>query len=171
MENMPGRLLTGESMMDMPQILRDTRSFACVECGKCSSACSMAGMYEDFSLRASPRAFVQQALRLGRAEEDADPWRCLQCGNCSSVCPEKVDVAACIAALRNLSSGEQTWLDRACARCGRELMPLPVQQWLQARFPSHTGEEGEEAGPAATDYSVLCPACRRLAYACNNTVG
>ena len=158
-------------MRDMQQILKDAGVFACVECGKCSAACAMACLYADFSLRLSPRAFAQQALRLGRAEEASDLWRCLQCGNCSSICPEGVDVAACIAALRKYGLGEQqTGLDRACARCGRELMPLPARQWLQARFPAHE-EEDEEAGPATPDYSGLCPACRRLAYACNNTVG
>jgi len=157
-------------MMDIRQILKDTRTFACVECGKCSSACSMASMYADFSLRGSPRAFVQQALRLGRAEATFELWRCLQCGNCTSICPEGVDVAACIAALRKLSAGEQTGLDRACARCGRELLPLPARQWLEACFPARQGEY-VEAGPAKPDYSGFCPACRRLAYACNNTAG
>ena len=165
------RLHTGESMMDIRRILGDTRAFACVECGKCSSACSMAAMYADFSLRASPRAFVQQALRLGRAGTATDLWRCLQCGNCSAICPEGVDVAGCIAALRALNGEEQKSLDRACMRCGRELMPLPARQWLDARFPAQDREEDEEDGPARPDCSGLCPACRRLAYACFNTVG
>jgi Fe-S oxidoreductase len=168
MENMPGRLHTGESMMDIRQLLKDTRVFACVECGKCSSACTMAGMYADFSLRGSPRALAQQALRLGRAEEAPDLWRCLQCGNCTSICPEGVDVAACIAALRKLDAG-QTGLDRTCEHGGRELMPLPARQWLDARCPAQPEEETAE--PARPDCSGLCPACRRLAYACNNTVG
>ena len=158
-------------MMDIRQLLKDTRAFACVECGKCSSACSMASMYADFSLRGSPRAFVQQALRLGRAEQSFDLWRCLQCANCTAICPEKVDVAACIAALRQLDAGEHSGLDRACARCGRELMPLPARQWLEARIPAQKEDEDEEAGPARPEYSGLCPACRRLAYACNNTTG
>ena len=169
MENMSGRLHTGESMMDIRQLLKDTRAFACVECGKCSAACSMASMYTDFSLHASPRAFVQQALRLGRAKQPFDLWRCLQCGNCTAICPAGVDVAACIAALRKLGAGEQAGLDRACGRCGRELMPLPAWQWLKTRIPPH--KEDEEAGPARSGYSGLCPACRRLAYAYNNTVG
>jgi len=168
---MPRRMRAGENMTDIRQLLKDSRIFACVECGKCSAACAMAGMYADFSLRMSPRAFAQQALRLGRAEDSSGLWRCLQCGNCSSICPEGVDVAACIAALRKLSPGEQTELGRACARCGRELLPLPARQWLQARFPAREGEEDEEAGTAAPDYSGFCPACRRLAYACNNTAG
>ena len=131
----------------------------------------MPGMYADFSPHASPRAFAQQALRLGRAEEPFALWRCLQCGNCTSVCPEKVDVAACIAALRRLSAREGSSLDRACDRCSRELSPMPVRHWLEARFPAHTREEDEEDGPARPDYSGLCPACRRLAYACDNTEG
>ena len=169
MENLPRRLCTGEHMREIQQILKDTRAFACVECGKCSAACSMAAMYADFSLRGSPRAFVQQALRLGRAEAASDLWRCLQCGNCSAICPERVDVAACIAALRKLDAGEETGLERSCPRCGRQLMPLPARQWLEARFPVEA--EDEEADPATPEYFGLCPACRRLAYACNNTVG
>jgi Fe-S oxidoreductase len=171
MENMPGRLHTGESVMDIRQVLKDTRAFACVECGKCSAACSMAGMYADFSLRASPRAFVQQALRLGRAEQSFGLWRCLQCGNCTAICPEGVDVAACIAALRKLTAGEYARLDRACARCGRALMPLPARQWLEARIPTQKETEDDEAASARSHFSGLCPVCRRLAYAYNNTVG
>ena len=158
-------------MMDIRQVLKDTRAFACVECGKCSSVCSMAGMYADFSLRGSPRALTQQALRLGRAEASSDLWRCLQCGNCTALCPEGVDVAACIAALRELSAGEQAGLGRACARCGRELMPLPALQWLEARIPAQQEEADDKTDPAGPDCSELCSACRRLAYACNNTVG
>jgi Fe-S oxidoreductase len=108
-------------------------------------------------------------LRLGRAETLSDLWRCLQCGNCTAICPEGVDVAACIAALRHYGAETQTGLDRACARCGRELLPLPARQWLEARFPTH--HEEEDPDPATPDCSGLCPACRRLAYACHNTVG
>jgi Fe-S oxidoreductase len=158
-------------MMEIREMLKNTRAFACVECGKCSAACSMAGMYADFSLRGSPRSFVQQALRLERAEEAFDLWRCLQCGNCAAICPEGVDVAACIRGLRELGAGELTGLDRSCTHCGRELVPLPARQWLDALFPPRKEEEDEEADPAISDCSGLCPACRRLAYACNNTVG
>jgi Fe-S oxidoreductase len=168
MEDLPGRLRSGESMNDTLQMLKDTRAFACVECGKCSAACVMASMYADFSLRGSPRGFVRQALRQGKAESASDLRRCLQCGNCTAVCPEGVDVAACIAALRELCAGEEAGLDRFCPRCGRELMPLPARQWLEARFPVQAEEEDAAPGPA---FSSLCPACRRLAYAHANTVG
>ena len=137
----------------MPEILRQHGANACVECGKCSAACSMAAMYPDFSGAYSPRGLVQHALRQAAGLDDAvDPaglWRCLQCGNCSTSCPEGVDPAGLIAALRGeeRATGQDAQA-RFCACCGRDLPAQPVQEWLRGVLPD--GKWQDDLDPEAT---------------------
>jgi L-lactate utilization protein LutB len=152
-------------------IVRESRAHACIECGKCSAACSMAAMYADFSADSSPRGMVQLALRqargLGAGIEERFLWRCLQCGNCSAACPERVDCAKLFALLRAVTCGPQA---RYCAGCGRELPSVQVQEWLRNTLDPD-GTDTDEASPGTDAYLKLCPVCRRQVYAANNAAG
>lgn len=169
--------------MTLTEIIAAAGATNCVECGKCSAACSMASMYPDFSVAFSPRALVQNTLRRAAGlEKTPEPeWlkRCLQCGNCTRSCPEGVDCAGLIAALREESrlGGEEGF--RFCSGCGREIMAGTVERWLEKTLG--TGESpdvlpdflkkfvgGEILEPAPGDYRSLCAVCRRQSYAANN---
>ncbi len=160
-------------MSGISEMIRHSRANACVECGKCSAACSMAAMYPDFSGDYSPRGMVQRALRRAAGLEGgvnaALLWRCLQCGNCSLTCPEGVDPSGLINRLRDEArqsgKGQNA---RFCASCGRDLPGLPAQDWLDAMFtdPGDDLTDPDDARPPA--YRALCPVCRRQAYAANN---
>lgn len=158
-------------------IVRETGAHACVECGKCSSACSMAAMYPDFSSDYSPRGIVQRILRqsMGQGEGVKNDllWRCLQCGNCTSACPEKVDCAGLIARLRALAPDASE--AGRCKGCGREIPALPVRQWLRNTLnpdaPLIRETDGGEQNFSDAAYLCLCPVCRRQVYAANNAAG
>lgn len=175
-------------MSALRDILLHTSASSCVECGKCSAACSMAAMYSDFALAETPRGIVQYALRTAPSTPpDAYPasiWRCLQCGNCTAACPEKVDCAGLIAMLRaEARAAGAHAAERTCPCCGREIMAAPVDAWLRDRLGEPATEEAplpaflqkyddtsdvSSAQPRPA-YETLCPACRRQRYAANNT--
>ncbi|MDR2820050.1 MAG: 4Fe-4S dicluster domain-containing protein [Desulfovibrio sp.] len=169
--------------MTLTEIVSAAGANNCVECGKCSAACSMASMYPDFSVAFSPRALVQNTLRRfsGLAKAPDPEWlkRCLQCGNCTRSCPEGVDCAGLIAALREEARRDGEGGFRFCSGCGREIMAGTVERWLEKTLETgkHPDElpgflkkfaGGETADPARNDYRSLCAVCRRQAYAANN---
>ena len=182
-------------MTALTDIILHTAASSCIECGKCSAACSMPSMYEDFSLDQTPRGMVQFVLRQASPKDNkanalpAHIWRCAQCGNCSRACPEQVDCAKLIALLRQTACKEGQKTDtRCCSWCGREIMAAPVQQWLretiampsreEAALPSflepYAAEPGKTSLSSAEtahspEYETLCPVCRRQRYAANNT--
>jgi Fe-S oxidoreductase len=177
----------GRHMIAVAEMIRLTGADACVECGKCSAACSMAEMYPDFSGNSSPRGIVQHVLRRAGGLEDrmdAVPLlRCLQCGNCTRGCPEGVDCMELIAVLREEARQRCENGFRFCSGCGREIAAEPVRQWLDTVFGTAKkpepvlffsgmfpqcpdGPESDDTAQSA--YQSLCPVCRRQAYAAGN---
>ncbi len=162
-----------------PALTRQSKAQACVECGKCSAACSMAAMYPDFSAVYSPRGLVQLALRQAAGQaEDIEPaylWRCLQCGNCRLSCPEGVDPAGLIAALRAQAlAANQGGEALVCDSCGRDMPALPVRQWIEGVLEPGAAPDADidrETPARPSAYQSLCPVCRRQAYAANNSAG
>ncbi|MCK5291901.1 MAG: hydrogenase iron-sulfur subunit [Thermoplasmata archaeon] len=80
------------------ELIQDTGAFDCVECGKCTSVCSVANNDPEFA----PRLIVVKALEGIGAElaREKDIWSCTSCGECSAMCPYKVDYAEFIRGLR-----------------------------------------------------------------------
>lgn len=80
------------------ELIQDTGAFDCVECGKCTSVCSVANNDPTFA----PRLIVVKALEGVGAElaREKDIWSCTSCGECSAMCPYKVDYAEFIRGLR-----------------------------------------------------------------------
>ena len=80
------------------ELIQDTGAFDCVECGKCTSICSVANNDPKFA----PRLIVVKALEGVGAElaREKDIWLCTSCGECSAMCPYKVDYAEFIRGLR-----------------------------------------------------------------------
>ena len=82
---------------------------------------------------------------------------CLQCRSCSQTCPAGVDVAGLIADLRTLLPRP---VRITCPACGTPLLPADAEAYLSRA--AETGFEGR------LSYALLCPSCRRRAYARNN---
>jgi heterodisulfide reductase subunit D len=83
----------------MKQIIRRTKAYYCVECGKCSGACPVARVNEGFS----PRLIVEKALSglKGEIEGDRELWTCLTCEACTSKCPSTVKYSDFIRGMRS----------------------------------------------------------------------
>jgi heterodisulfide reductase subunit D len=83
----------------MKQIIKRTKAYYCVECGKCSGSCPVARVNEGFS----PRVIVERALSgmKGEIEGDRELWTCLTCEACTTKCPSTVKFSEFIRGMRS----------------------------------------------------------------------
>ena len=86
----------------------------CYQCGRCTSACPVAEIDDQFN----PRYFLHQILLADETlSEDQLVWTCLTCEQCEVRCPEHVKIPQLLilAKVRGLAAGNtpQTALDRA----------------------------------------------------------
>ncbi|MBI4230285.1 MAG: (Fe-S)-binding protein, partial [Planctomycetes bacterium] len=88
---------------DLPSILRQTRSYHCLNCGKCTAACPLPEVKAGYS----PRRIVARSV-LGSDGSGEGAWSCLTCGACRSVCPMDVDYTGFVRQVRQegLERGE-----------------------------------------------------------------
>ncbi|MBW2101261.1 MAG: hydrogenase iron-sulfur subunit [Deltaproteobacteria bacterium] len=76
--------------------------YACQDCGKCSSACSLTLSGKPFSPRAIAGAVINGEIA-SQAVRDGI-WSCLTCGLCYDRCPSAVDFPLFIRDMRNVLS-------------------------------------------------------------------
>jgi Fe-S oxidoreductase len=107
-------------MEAIQQIIKSTKAYYCLECGKCTSVCPISRREPAYS----PRLTVERALwgEGGELLTDVLLWSCLTCQQCSTRCPSDVRYVDFIRDLRALarragqeglcSHGEaiQTWM-------------------------------------------------------------
>jgi len=72
--------------------------YACQDCGKCSSACSLTLVGKPFS----PRAIASNIIsgNIDSADVEKDVWSCLACGLCYDRCPSAVNFPEFIKDMR-----------------------------------------------------------------------
>jgi heterodisulfide reductase subunit D len=90
-------------MEAIQQIIKRTKAYYCLECGKCTSVCPISRREPDYS----PRFTVERAI-WGEGRElltDALLWSCLTCQQCSTRCPSDVHYVEFIRGLRALARG------------------------------------------------------------------
>lgn len=75
-------------MSDEKKLLREFKTYYCLDCGKCTSVCPVSKYDANFS----PRRIVEKAVFEGWDELLKDPitWECLTCNMCSLRCPADV---------------------------------------------------------------------------------
>jgi len=107
----PKPVLTDDLVVRAREIVKLYDVYACQDCGKCTSACSLTLSGKPFS----PRA-IAQAVILGNLEDEAIQsgiWSCLTCGLCYDRCPSAVNFPEFIREVRHLlrlgdSTGNQS---------------------------------------------------------------
>ncbi len=115
--------------MSFEEILRQTRSILCLDCGKCTGACPITRVDPTYS----PRATIERVLA-GRPEElikNDYLWACLTCRLCTVRCPSGVDYPAFVVAARieaRRAGVEGTYAHNAVMQELMGLMALPVRQ-------------------------------------------
>jgi len=79
--------------------ISNENTFACYQCGKCSSGCPLVG-----DMDIIPNQIVKM-IQLGDTDilKSKAPWICASCFNCTDVCPRGVNVAGVMEALRLIS--------------------------------------------------------------------
>jgi len=96
-----------EKILEIPG---DQKPLNCMQCGKCTSGCTIMVLLENYPHR------VVDKVRLGLIEEllRSDViWACTQCLKCKEACPQRVSPVEVFLALRNLSINEGASLPEA----------------------------------------------------------
>ena len=99
---------------EVEAILKDTRAFLCLDCGKCTGSCPIARI----GISYSPRLHIARTV-YGYENEtmaDLDLWACLTCGLCEVNCPSAVRFVSFIEKMRAVSAKERR--GGICAHAG-----------------------------------------------------
>ena len=98
----------------LEDIIRESKTFYCLECGKCSSICPISRYDPSYS----PRAMVEDALLglEGDLIHNKELFSCLTCGACQLKCPSDVNYPLFIRKMRAMASNNGEHGD--CAHSG-----------------------------------------------------
>ncbi len=89
-----------EMLRKLMKIPGDQNPLRCMQCGRCTSGCTVMVLMENYPHR------VVDRVRLGLIEDllKSDViWACTQCQKCKEACPQKVSPMEVFLALRNLA--------------------------------------------------------------------
>jgi len=100
--------------MNLEDIIEKTKTYYCLECGKCTSICPVSRHNPNFS----PRLMLERALMDFECElvHDRELFSCLTCYACSNLCPSEVDYPVFTQKVRSLASDRGEHGD--CAHSG-----------------------------------------------------
>jgi len=100
--------------VNLEDIIKETKTYYCLECGKCTAVCPVSRHNSNFS----PRLMLERALMdfEGELIHDRELFSCLACYACSNLCPSDVDYPVFTQKVRNLASGQGEHGD--CAHSG-----------------------------------------------------
>jgi Fe-S oxidoreductase len=90
--------------MDLADVVTQTRSWACYDCGKCTATCPIARTGGPYS----PRRHVLDTNRGQRDEllHNGSLYSCLTCGQCDQRCPVEVGYTDLVLQLREIAYSE-----------------------------------------------------------------
>jgi len=87
--------------LNLDDIIQETNTYYCLECGKCTSICPIARYDPNFS----PRMLIENAL-LGFEDElvfNKELFSCLTCYTCRQECPSDVDFPVFVRKARSIA--------------------------------------------------------------------
>lgn len=126
--------------MNLEDIIQETKTYNCLECGKCTSVCPVA-KYDPLY---SPRGIIEYAL-LGFGDElmfNKELFSCLTCYTCQQECPSDVDFPMFVRKARSIA--QDNGQHGVCAHSGQlqslaRLMTSPVikqkrLEWLSKEY-------------------------------------
>ena len=126
--------------MNLEDIIQETKTYNCLECGKCTSICPVA----KYDPAYSPRGIIEHAL-LGFADElvlNKELFSCLTCYTCQQECPSDVDFPVFVRKARSIAQDKGQ--HGVCAHSGQlqavqRLMTSPVikqkrLEWLSKEY-------------------------------------
>jgi len=126
--------------LNLEDIIQETKTYNCLECGKCTSICPVAKYDPSYS----PRGLIESAL-LGFGDElvfNKELFSCLTCYTCQQECPSDVDFPIFIRKARSIAQDNGQY--GVCAHSGQlqslqRLMTSPVIKqkrlgWLSKEY-------------------------------------
>lgn len=126
--------------MNLEDIVQKTKTYYCLECGKCTSICPVARYDSEFS----PRMMIEHAL-LGFEDDlvhNKKLFSCLTCYTCQPECPSDVDFPVFVREARSIAQDNGQY--GVCAHSGQlqtlaRLMTSPAikqnrLEWLSKEF-------------------------------------
>jgi len=126
--------------LNLEDIIQETKTYYCLECGKCTSVCPVAKYDPSFS----PRAIIEGAL-LGFEDElvfNRELFSCLTCYTCKQECPSDVDFPIFVRKARSIA--QDNGQRGICAHSGQlqslaRLMTSPTikqkrLEWLSKEY-------------------------------------
>jgi len=117
--------------LSLEDIIQETKTYYCLECGKCSSICPISRYNPAYS----PRVMVENAL-LGLEDDltfNRELFSCLTCYRCSSQCPADVDYPLFMQKLRAIASDAGQHGDCAHAGALQSIMRLMSNPQIKQR--------------------------------------
>lgn len=126
--------------MNLEDIIQETKTYYCLECGKCTSICPVARYDSSFS----PRLMIENAL-LGFGDElllSKELFSCLTCYTCQQECPSDIDFPIFVRKARSMA--QDNGQHGVCAHSGQlqslaRLMTSPAikqkrLEWLSKEY-------------------------------------
>ncbi|MDZ7376473.1 MAG: (Fe-S)-binding protein, partial [candidate division KSB1 bacterium] len=88
-------------MPAISEIIRQTRAYYCLDCGKCTGVCPVARINQTFS----PRSLLMRCVQKDESSllKDSALWECLTCGRCEIHCPSQIQYIHFMRDVRSLS--------------------------------------------------------------------
>ncbi len=88
-------------MITVGGIIRQTRAYYCLDCGKCTGVCPVARINVSFS----PRSLLMRSVQKEEDSlfKDRALWECLTCGRCEIHCPSQIEYIHFMRDVRSLS--------------------------------------------------------------------
>jgi len=90
---------------ELESMLKETRAFLCLDCGKCTGSCPIARLGGNYS----PRMHIARMV-YGYGSDvlaDLDMFSCLTCGLCETHCPSNVGFVDFMSRVRAMSAKER----------------------------------------------------------------
>ncbi|MDI6887833.1 MAG: heterodisulfide reductase-related iron-sulfur binding cluster, partial [Candidatus Thermoplasmatota archaeon] len=109
-------------IIDIETLIKNTKAYYCLECGKCTSACQITKYYPGFS----PRMIIEKALEELDKEIYSDKylWQCTTCNLCGVKCPSEVQYVEFIKGAR--TKARKLGESGRCSKAGAMLSLMKI---------------------------------------------
>jgi Fe-S oxidoreductase len=84
-------------MTALAELINETKTYYCLDCGVCTGSCPVARVFPDFS----PRLIIERSLYELEEPSDSTIWACLTCAQCSVRCPANIDFPEFVRLMRD----------------------------------------------------------------------
>ena len=141
-------------MLTVSEIIRQTRAYYCLDCGKCTSVCPVARINQTFS----PRSLLMRCVQKDEATifQDKSLWECLTCGQCELRCPSQIEYIHFMRDIRSLSLGGGTKAECSHGGAFQSLMRIMTASELKQQRIDWISSDLKTAKKGEVVYFVGC---------------